>query len=55
MIHLNIKLNDLQAQWDCIEAKALPEIIDYLRSGIYVGSKYVTRFEDAWSDYIDLN
>lgn len=55
MTHMNIKLNDLKAQWDLIKKDALPEIEDFLSSGHYVNSPYVKRFEDAWSDYTNLN
>lgn len=53
MTHMNIKLNDLSAQWKEIKEEALPEIIDYLDSGQYVHSNYVSRFEAAWSSYSD--
>lgn len=54
MTHMNIKLNDLQSQWQAIKEKATPEIFDYLASGEYIGSHYVERFENAWSDYVNL-
>jgi dTDP-4-amino-4,6-dideoxygalactose transaminase len=51
---MNIKLNDLQAQWEEVKDKALPEIHSYLDSGNYVDSIFVKRFEDSWSDYTNL-
>jgi dTDP-4-amino-4,6-dideoxygalactose transaminase len=49
-----IKMNDLGAQWQRIEAKCLQPIIDYLRVGNYVGSPYITKFENDWCDYTGL-
>jgi len=54
MTHMNIKLNDLTAQWNLIKEEAMPEIEDFLSSGHYVNSPYVKRFEDAWSSYSSL-
>lgn len=54
MTHMNIKLNDLKAQWELIKEDALPEIEDFLSSGHYVNSPYVKRFEEAWSSYNSL-
>ena len=54
MTHMNIKLNDLKAQWELIKEDALPEIEDFLSSGHYVNSPYVKRFEDAWSKYTNI-
>ena len=54
MTHMNIKLNDLTAQWNLIKQEAMPEIEDFLSSGHYVNSPYVKRFEDAWSSYSSL-
>jgi dTDP-4-amino-4,6-dideoxygalactose transaminase len=51
---MNIKLNDLKAQWEDIKEDALPEIEDFLSSGHYVNSPYVKRFEEAWSRYTNL-
>jgi dTDP-4-amino-4,6-dideoxygalactose transaminase len=51
---MNIKLNDLKAQWELIKEDALPEIEDFLSSGHYVNSPYVKRFEEAWSRYSSL-
>ena len=53
MTHTNIKLNDLALQWKEIEQEALPEIKEYLRSGTYIKSIYVDRFEASWSSYVD--
>lgn len=47
MTLMNIKLNDLKAQWEDIKEDALPEIEDFLSSGHYVNSPYVKRFEEA--------
>ena len=48
---MNIELNDVKSQWQDIKEAALPEIENYLESGKYVDSPYVTRFEEAWSWY----
>lgn len=54
MTFMNIKLNDLKAQWQQIKYQALPEIEDFLSSGHYINSSYVKRFEDAWSSYTNI-
>ena len=55
MTHMNIKLNDLKTQWELIKEDALPEIEDFLSAGHYVNSPYVKRFEEAWSNYTNID
>jgi len=55
MTYTNIKMNDLSAQWKEIKEDCAPEVEEYLDSGVYIGSSFIKRFEDAWSSYTGVS
>lgn len=48
---MEVKYNDLGAQWKTIQDDALPKLIDFFNRGWYVQGKEVSEFEEKFSEY----
>ena len=52
---MEVKYNDLGAQWKTIESNALPKLLDFFERGWYVQGKEVSEFETEFSKYTGIN
>lgn len=48
---MNIKFNDLSAQWAAISEETMPKIKEFLEEGQYIGGKHVETFEAEFAAY----
>lgn len=48
---MDIKYNDLGAQWNLIKEKTLDQIITFVEKGFYISEKESSEFEKRFSDY----
>lgn len=48
---MNVKFNDLSAQWAAISEETMPKIKEFLEEGYYIGGKHVEAFEAEFAAY----
>ena len=52
--HMTVPFLDLKRQYDKLASEVEPKVIEVMRSGAYIGGKYVQAFEEQMSQYLGV-